>query len=135
MKTPIKTTETFYQNLGKLFYAVAFADKHVREEEFSKLQLWVRTYWLDYDALEDVFGEDAAYLIEIVFEGAEAFKEPAERMYNDFVSYKRDQPQLFTKEAKALILDTAKAIAKSFSGLNKSELIILGKLELELQSQ
>jgi hypothetical protein len=30
-------------------------------------------------------------------------------------------------------METAKAIARSFSGMNKSELVMLGTLELELQ--
>lgn len=133
MKPNIITTEAFYQNLGKLFYAVAFADKRVRDEEFSRLQLCVLDYWLDYDDLLDVFGSDAAYLIEIVFEGAEAFEEPAATMFDAFITYKREHPKLFTEKAKAFIMETAKAIAQSFSGMNKSELVMLGTLELELQ--
>lgn len=133
MKPNIITTEAFYQNLGKLFYAVAFADKQVRDEEFSRLQVCVLDYWLDYDDLLDVFGSDAAYIIEAVFEGVEAFEEPAAAMFDAFVSYKREHPQLFTERAKVLILETARAIANSFSGMNKSELVMLGTLKLELQ--
>lgn len=133
MEPKIITTEAFYQNLGKLFYAVAFADKRVRDEEFSRLQLCVLELWKDYDDLLDVFGSDAAYLIEIVFEGVEAFEETAEDMYDAFVTYRREQPHLFTKKTNTLILETATSIARSFSGLNKSELVILGKLKLELQ--
>tara|TARA_R110002051_G_scaffold91205_3_gene160296 strand:+ start:62065 stop:62472 length:408 start_codon:yes stop_codon:yes gene_type:complete len=134
MKPKIITTEAFYQNLGKLFYAVAFADKRVRPEEFSKLQECVLEYWLDYDDLQDVFGSDASFLIEMVFEGVEAFEEPADEMYDAFVTYKREQPHLYTEKAKKLILDTAMAIAHSFSGLNKSELVMLGKLQLEFKN-
>ncbi|RMB64113.1 hypothetical protein EAX61_01685 [Dokdonia sinensis] len=133
MEPKIITTEAFYQNLGKLFYAIAFADKRVRDEEFSKLQLCVLEYWLDYDDLLDTFGSDASFLIEIVFEGVEAFEEPADSMYDAFVTYKREQPHLFTEKANKLILETASAIARSFSGLNKSELVMLGKLKLELE--
>lgn len=133
MKPKIITTEAFYQNVGKLFYAVAFADRRVRDEEFSKLQLCVLEFWLDYDDLLDVFGSDASYLIGIVFEGVEAFEESAQDMYDAFVSYKREQSHLFTEKANKLILETATAIAHSFSGLNKSELVMLGKLKLELQ--
>tara|TARA_R110001632_G_scaffold78767_4_gene176514 strand:+ start:390 stop:797 length:408 start_codon:yes stop_codon:yes gene_type:complete len=134
MKPKIITTEAFYQNLGKLFYAVAFSDKRVRPEEFSKLQVCVLEYWLDYDDLKDVFGSDASYLIEMVFEGVEAFEEPADEMYDAFVTYKREQPHLFTEKAKTLILETATSIARSFSGLNKSELVMLGKLKLEFRN-
>ena len=91
MKTKKKMTLKFYQNLGKLFYAIAAADKEVRDEEFDKA------------------------------------------CYNAFTNYKKEQPHLFTANIKKLILKTAHAIAASFSGLNKSELIILAKLDIELK--
>ncbi len=133
MRPKIITTEAFYHNLGKLFYAIAFADKQVREEEFAKLQLYVLEHWLDYDDLRDVVGSDASHLIEMVFEGVEALEEPADEMYDEFVIYKRAQPHLFTEKATKLILETASAIAHSFSDLNKSELVMLNKLKLELE--
>lgn len=128
------TTKAFYQNLGKLFYAIAFTDKNVRQEEFSKLKVCILEFWLDYDHLLDVFGNDAAYQIEMVFEGLEAFEEPALKMYDDFIDYKKEHPELFTAKANTLILDTATAIAHSFSRINKSELVMLAQLKLELKS-
>ncbi|QJP35681.1 hypothetical protein F0365_15365 [Nonlabens sp. Ci31] len=132
MKSNIKTTETFYHNLGKLFYAVAFADKTVRKEEVDTLQEYVKEYWLDYDDLMDVFDSDAAYLIQIVFDGAQAFEESSNDMYDAFVSYKNEQPQLFTKKVNRLIVETSRAIAYSYAGINKSELIMISQLEIEL---
>lgn len=132
MKPNIKTTEAFYHNLGKLFYSIAAADKKVHEEEFKTLRSFIEKYWLDYDDLEDIFESDAAYLIEVVFEGVDFFQETPANMYDDFLIYKQEQPQLFTKEVNQLILETARAIAHSFSGVNKSELIILHQLEMEL---
>jgi hypothetical protein len=96
------------------------------------VQDYVKEYWLDYDDLIDVFNNDAASHIEVVFEGVPFFEEPAEAMYDDFVTYKNEQPHLFTKKVNLLILETSRAIAHSYSGLNKSELIILSKLEIEL---
>ncbi|GAK91307.1 hypothetical protein JCM19297_804 [Nonlabens ulvanivorans] len=69
MKPNIKTTQAFYHNLGKLFYAIAFSDKKVSPEEFKVLQEYVESYWLPYDDLTDIFGSDAAHLMEVVFEG------------------------------------------------------------------
>ena len=132
MEAEMKRSLTFYHSLGKLFYAIAATDKVVRSEEFEKLQLCVLNYWLDLDDLEDAFGSDAAYLIEIVFEGLEAFGEDPQEMFEAFVTYLEEQPQFFTIEVKNIILQTAWEIARSFSGVNKSELILLGKLEIAL---
>ena len=134
MATKKKMTLKFYQNLGKLFYAIAAADKHVRGVEFNKLKELVKKHWLEVDVIEDAFHTDAAYQIEIVFDWLDKEKNlDAKVCYDAFVNYKNEQPHLFTYDVKKLILRTAHAIAASFSGLNKSELILLAKLDLELK--
>ena len=134
MATKKKMTLKFYQNLGKLFYAIAASDGSVREAEFEKLKILIKEQWLAIDAIEDVFGTDAAYQIEVVFDWLnrdEEFK--AKSCYDDFVSYKNSQNHLFTEEVKRLILKTASSIAYAFAGINKAELIMLAKLDLELK--
>jgi len=124
----------FYQNLGKLFYAIAAVDKNVREEEYDKLKEIVKTEWLAVDKIEDDFHTDAAYQIEIVFDWL--YKEEkldAKMWFDDFIAYKVEQPHLFPKVIKQLILKTANAVAASFLGKNKSELIMLAKLEMSLK--
>ena len=114
-----------YQNLGKLFYSVASADQKVNEAEANKLKEIIKKYWLDIDDAEDQFGTDAAYQIEIVFDELNANDnlQYSQTFYNDFV----------TKKLNKLIMKTANEIAQSFAGKNKSELIILAKLNLELK--
>lgn len=129
-----KMTLKFYQNLGKLFYAIAAVDREVRDEEYDKLKELVKKHWLEVDVIEDVYHTDAAYQIEIVFDWLnEEENLDAKACYSAFVNYKNEQSHLFTGPVKNLILKTAYAIADSFSSLNKSELIILAKLDLELK--
>ena len=133
METKKKMTLKFYQNLGKLFYAIAASDKIVRIIEHERLKEFVKNQWLNVDLIEDTFGTDAAYHIEIVFDWLNQEEIlNAESCFNDFVAYKNEQAHLFTDEVKLLILRTASAIASSFSGVNKSELIMLVKLNMEL---
>lgn len=125
----------FYQNLGKLFYAVAAVDLEVNQAEINKLKEVVKKYWLDVDDVEDAFGTDAAYQIEIVFDWLNDNDNVrnSKMLYEDFVKYKNEQKHLFTKKVKQLIMKTASEIAQSFAGKNKSELILLAKLNLELK--
>lgn len=124
----------FYQNLGKLFYAIAASDKKVRKSEFNKLKDIVETQWLDADSTKDHFDEDAAYQIEIIFDWLNSQENlDAQSCYNEFVNYKNEQKHFFSDNMNTLIIKTAHAIAASFSGLNKSELIMLAKLSLELK--
>ncbi|MEH6537191.1 MAG: hypothetical protein V7719_12410 [Psychroserpens sp.] len=129
-----KMTLVFYQNLGKLFYAIAASDGNVRETEFDKLKVFVKKQWLDIDDIEDVFGTDAAYQIEVVFDWLNRDDElNFQACYDDFIAYKKDQSHLFTDDVKNLILKTASSIAYAFSGINKAELIMLAKLSIELK--
>ena len=129
-----KMTLSFYQNLGKLFYAIAASDGNVRPIEFDKLKTVVKQQWLDVDEINDAFGTDAAYQIEVVFDWLNRDDElNINACYDDFLSYKNEQSHLFTDEVKKLILKTASSIAYAFSGINKSELIMLAKLDIELK--
>jgi hypothetical protein len=49
------------------------------------------------------------------------------------VYFKRAHNSLFSHNVNKLILKTAREIASSFSGINKSELIMLAKLDIELK--
>jgi uncharacterized tellurite resistance protein B-like protein len=132
--TKKKMTIPFYRNLGKLFYAIAAADGNVRPIEFDKLKALVKKQWLDADDLEDTFGTDAAYQIEIVFDWLNEDEElNVNTCFKDFINYKKSQSHLFTQDIRRLILKTASEIAYAFSGINKSELIVLAKLDIELK--
>ena len=63
-----KLGNELYQNLGKLFYAVAMADHSVHMKEMEKLNEVVRDNWLDVDDIEDEYGSDAAFQIISVFD-------------------------------------------------------------------
>lgn len=124
---------TFYQNVAKLFYAIAASDKIVRDEEFDTLKDLVKREWLSVESTEDDYKSDAAYQIEIVFEWLTTNKINASSCYNSFIAYKNEHSYFFTPELNKLILKTAVAIAHAFSGQNKSELIMLAKLSMELK--
>ncbi len=122
-----------YQNLGKLFYAMANADQRIHKKEIDKLRSFVRKYWLDVDEVEDDYGTDAAFQIESVFDWLLENENDSESCYEDFLEFYNEESRLFSPFIKVLILDTANAIANSFSGKNKAELVMLGKLQLLLK--
>jgi hypothetical protein len=124
---------TFYQNVAKLFYAVAASDKVVRKEEFDELKSLVKQEWLIVDDAQDPYMTDAAYQIEIVFDWLTENKLDADSCYNEFVAYKREHNYFFTSDLNRLILKTANAIASAFFGKNKSELTMIEKLSNELE--
>ncbi|RIV41971.1 hypothetical protein [Flagellimonas pelagia] len=119
----------FYQNLGKLFYAVAMSDNAVRPAEIERVRKYVRQYWLDVDPVEDEFQTDAAYQIETVFDWLDEEEKDGTEYFEEFKDFYKEYPEKFTPELKALILETAESIASSFAGKNRSEMMILMNLE------
>ncbi len=125
-----KLGNEMYQNLGKLFYAIAMADHSVHMKELEKLNEVVRDHWLDVDDIEDEFGSDAAFQIQTVFDWLLEYEKDAEEIYEEFEAFYMENDVLFTPNIKQLAMSTARAIAASFAGSNKSELVLLGRLSL-----
>lgn len=123
------TADDFYVHLGKLFYAVAAADKVVREQEVETLKRTVEKQWLKMDDFKDEFGTDAAYQIEIIFDWLEENDPQPGTAFSEFEDYYKEHPSLFTPKVKQLVWKTADSIAASFAGKNKSEVILLSKLK------
>lgn len=120
----------FYQNLGKLFYAIAMADHSIHMKEMEKLTEVVRDHWLEVDDIEDEYGTDAAFQIISVFDWLLEYEKDSEEIYEEFEAFYMDHKLLFTSTVKKLAMSTSRAIASSFTGSNKSELIVLGRLQI-----
>lgn len=123
----------FYQKVGELFFAIAAADKIVREEEYESLRNLVVSHWKNLENSENEFGTKAAHKIEIIFEWLDHEQANAQECYEGFRDYYEAHPELFTNQRKQLILKTANAIANAFSKKNKAELMMLSKLKLLLE--
>ena len=132
MKPSQNTIISFYESLGKLFYAIAAADNVVEEIEFNVLKETVKNKWTKIDPIDDDFHSNSAYQIETVFDrlNNEGFSN-SETCFNQFLEFKKEHPSLFTEEIKSLILKTAAKIAASVADLNKSELMLVARLSLE----
>ncbi|MFA5245382.1 MAG: hypothetical protein WC380_08775 [Pedobacter sp.] len=134
MKYSDEVMKSFYQQMGKLFYAIAAADKTVRKEELEALKKLVRSEWLKLDETYDEFGSDSAYQIEIVFDWLTENEWDMEDTISGLKDFREVHPSLFTDRVNTLIIKTASAIADSFQGKNKSELTILTQLGSILSS-
>ena len=114
----------FYQNLGKLFYAISAVDKSINEKEITMLKKLIQSEWSKDLHLTN---------IEITFHRLKKENASSEKCFQDFVTYKKENNFLFPSKLKRLISHTAGAIASSFSNRNKSELIMLAQLGFELR--
>lgn len=134
MRSTPELENLFYQNLGKLFYAMAAADKVIRIEEVKKLKQIVNTEWLNLRGVKDKSEIDAMRQIKIIFNQLGAQIQNPNNSMAEFKSFKKEHEYLFTDDVKQLIWKTASAITTAFSGRNKSELMLLAELGIILKS-
>ncbi|SHI80066.1 hypothetical protein SAMN04487911_1069 [Arenibacter nanhaiticus] len=132
MEQSNKISDELYQNLGKLFYAVAMADNKVRSSEVEKLHAAVRENWVSLEDFKDQFGTDTAYQIEIVFDWLQNEEHEGSIYFKEFSDFYREHKSKFTIPIKKLIWDTSNKIAAAFANKNKAEVIILTKLKILL---
>lgn len=133
MRNTPKTMNKLYKSLGKLFYAVAISDGSVHVKEWDKVKEIVKEDWLYVDDFTDRYGTDTANQIEIVFDWLLEYEKTSEECFEEFKEFYGEHPHAFSEEIRLLIKKTANAIANSFFGKNKSELILLAKIELLLK--
>ena len=124
-ETHIKTH--LYSNIGKLFYAIAASDKHVKVEEHEKLIELLGHLWSHHTE------EKYLALIIKTFYTLKQEKVKPDVCFNAFLTFKNTHDNLFPEDLKTLILKTASLIANSFASTNKSELIMLATLDISFK--
>ena len=134
MEDIIHTGIPFYQVLGKLFYAIASTDNKVKKEEYDMLKKVIKSHWVSVDSTEDIHGSGIAFQIEIIFDWLSDFQLNSDHCFEAFTSYKGKHPSLFSTEIEQRIWQTANEIATVSSRKNNSELVILAKLKLALDT-
>lgn len=126
--------DKLHYHIGRLFYAIAVADKKIHKKEIETLKNMVLEGWRPESI--DMEGSNPKSTKEILVAFSEMQKNEAESeaCYNVFREFYLENKSLFPIALRKLIWDSAQAIAMSYSNKNKSELVILAKLRKLLQS-
>ncbi|WGQ09836.1 hypothetical protein QG516_25315 [Pedobacter gandavensis] len=135
METSNRKLRIFYQQLSKLFYAMAAIDGTIREEEVNELKNIVKKEWHSVEDKLDEYGTDFVYYILITFDWLSANDWNIKKVISDFKIYKRNHQQLFTPPINKLILKTCYAIASAFALRNKSEMVLYSQIVAVLSDQ
>ncbi len=126
---PNSNWENFYKHLGILCFAVASADKKITAAETERFIEVINEHWKSLEDSTDEFGTDAVFAAESVFDWQIESFVTAEEAYNTFCQYATDNKSMYTPTVKIKLLQTAEAIASAFSGKNKSEVVMLSRLQ------
>ncbi len=123
--------KVFFQQTGKILFAIAMADRKIAPKE--------------YEALQDIIEEELklSYLEESELKHISQMKNvfdwmiknptSIDEILGEFKQFKNENITLFTPEIKDFIYKTANRIAGSYANKNKSELILLAKIHLILK--
>lgn len=108
----------------------------MRTEELTAIKNLVEKYWLPFEAeIHESNSKESVYILD-TFKKLQASKVwNSDDCYTRFINYKEQHVTLFTKSVRALLLKTASKIAVSFASTNKSELILLAKLSIDLKKE
>lgn len=121
--------QKIYEQLGKLFYAIAMADNEVRPREVKRLKELVSKEWVPLESSTDEFGTDAAYYIYISFDYLTDTFTTARQAFDAFAEYYEVHKAYFNNGLKEKIRTTAYQIADAFRGMNKAEHEYLERLD------
>jgi len=130
-----RISRAFYQQLARLFYAIAATDGKVRKQEEEELKKIVKNEWLSFDASCDEYGIDFVCYILITFDWLQENNWGIKRAISDFKAYRKNNKELFTDPINQLILKTSAAVASAFAHRNKSELVLLSQLSMVLNNK
>ena len=129
-----KSNNKLHQNLGKLFYAVAMADRKIEEEEIAALKTDILQRWYVLDSKPNGLVLDGHEEIITVFTQLHNTNAESDICFSEFRDFFNGHKQLFNEDLRKLIWDTTQVIASSFANKNKSELIVLAKLKMLLET-
>ncbi|XOV67896.1 MAG: hypothetical protein ACFHU9_01750 [Fluviicola sp.] len=124
---------SFYQLLGRVFYAAAQADNVVHEEEVETLKKMVREKWQKLEGGGDEPSSELVQEIEHEFDQLLEKDAKADSVIKDLEEFQKENPDFFTSEVVELIMDTTNQIISSFAQSNKSEVLFLSELHFLLR--
>ncbi|MFN3404788.1 MAG: hypothetical protein ACK40G_11870 [Cytophagaceae bacterium] len=119
----------FYQELGKLLYAIAFSDKKITASEKESLRKLVKEQVLPLEASKDKYGTDLGFLTEFEFDLLEERKADPGSTFDDFIGYMKENKTGIPAALKNLAYDLASKVAESYRGINQNEKELLNKLK------
>ena len=116
-------SDNFYEAIGYLCYAISAADRKVKLDEIKVLKKILTEDWLPQN-----HPSEAILKIQIVFEKLINQNLESDAAMIFFKLFKESHNELFTPDTKELIWKTVNSIAEAVAGKNKSELVLLSKL-------
>jgi hypothetical protein len=124
-----------YEQIGNLFYAIA-ADQHIKPLEIAELKLLVNRDWLPRNTKDsEPMVSSEAHAILVMMDSLQGNNVSPSDAYKEFSAFYALHPEVFSKELKKQIFETASDIVKIFAADNTSGNKHFAELKSMLQLQ
>lgn len=120
--------------IGYVVYAVASADNHVALEEKKIAHDLINEHWTLLADNEDPFGVLALDFVDKIIVSFDEDHLDSDKAFDSFKEIFEEQKNEFTPEIKQFILDLCIKVGSAFNQMNKSELVLLSRIEILLKA-
>lgn len=121
--------ENFARCCGYAVYAVAYADKSIETEEKEAIHHFLNENWINVADNTDPFGVKAIEFIECMVDALAKEKLSPKSALDRFEEQYFALNNSLTDQQRQFILDLTIKTGNAFNRMNKSELVMLSKLE------
>lgn len=121
--------------IGYLVYAVASADRHVSHEEKKVIHDLVNEHWKTLADKDDPFGAYALDFIDKIVGVLEHEHMKSEEAFDHFKKVYSENRSYFSEELKQFVIELCIKTGVSFNRMNKSELVLLSRIERFLKDK
>ena len=120
--------------IAYLAYAVASADHHVDDIERKAIHTYIDEHWQLLADQEDPFGAKTLDFVDQMIPALEANHMTSEEAYDHFKGIFEGRKQDFSRELRTFIVQLCIRTGSAFNQMNKSELVLISRVELLLKS-
>ena len=127
--------EKFARCCGYAVYAVAYADKSIEQEERAAIHLFLNENWMELADSSDPFGVKSIEFIEQMMDAFVSDKLNSELAFERFKELFDSIQNLLSSNQQKFILNLCIKVGNAFNRMNKSELVLLSRIERMIHSK
>lgn len=127
--------EKFARCCGYAVYAVAYADKSIEQEERDAIHLFLNENWMELADSSDPFGVKSIEFIEQMMDAFVSDKLNSELAFERFKELFDSIQNLLSSNQQKFILNLCIKVGNAFNRMNKSELVLLSRIERMIHSK
>jgi hypothetical protein len=121
--------EKFARCCGYAVYAVAYADKSIEQEERAAIHLFLNENWMELADNSDPFGVKSIEFIEQMMDALVSDKLNSELAFERFKDQFDSLNNTLSGNQQKFILNLCIKVGNAFNRMNKSELVLLSRIE------